>query len=63
MVNNKQGPVIHLWSCGCGVDHGIPTRCDKHKTTPPQYDFYNETGHRYGCECKECMNEYWELKK
>jgi len=23
---------------------------------------HNETGHHYGCECGECMREYWMLK-
>jgi hypothetical protein len=23
---------------------------------------HNETGHHYGCECSECMREYWMLK-
>lgn len=22
----------------------------------------NENGHRYGCECSECMQFYWSLK-
>lgn len=24
--------------------------------------FHNETGHHYGCECVDCMQEYWMLK-
>lgn len=23
---------------------------------------HNENGHHYGCECSECMREYWMLK-
>jgi hypothetical protein len=26
----KQGPVLIYEPCGCKVDHGIPTRCEKH---------------------------------
>lgn len=25
-------------------------------------ELHNENDHHYGCECRECMDEYWLLK-
>ena len=55
-----------LWNCGCGITDGTPTKCDKHKdkaSPKPTTDLHNMTGHVYGCECLECMQEYWLLKR
>ncbi len=41
-MNNKQGPVLIIESCGCRVDHGIPTRCSMHQLNIPENISYIE---------------------
>ena len=31
-------------------------------TNPKCTKLHNQTGHHYGCDCWECMHEYYELK-
>jgi len=54
----------NLWACGCGITDGVPTKCKKHeKSSKKEGELHNENGHRYGCECKDCVYEYWLLKQ
>ena len=32
-------------------------------TSPTCKKLHNQTGHHYGCDCWDCMVEYYELKR
>jgi hypothetical protein len=34
-MSERQGPVFIEEACGCRVDHGIPSRCEKHALPAP----------------------------